>query len=176
MYRRELKCLVDCGTTHTILRNRLLFTEINDYKSSMTTMIGSSNLIIGRGTANFLLPNGTKMTIIEALYAPKANRTLLSFKDIRSNGYHIETHCENGNEYMYITSNEYGRKRILEKLMCQNSGLYLTTIRVIESYYVINNGILNNDTYRLWHDRLGHPGRDMMIRVLKIHMDTHSFE
>jgi hypothetical protein len=133
-------------------------------------MIGSSNLIIGRGTANFLLPNGTKMTIIEALYAPKANRTLLSFKDIRSNGYHIETHCENGNEYMYITSNEYGRKRILEKLMCQNSGLYLTTIRVIESYYVINNGILNNDTYRLWHDRLGHPGRDMMIRVLK---NTH---
>ena len=23
------------------------------------------------------------------------------------------------------------------------------------------------DTYRLWHDRLGHPGRDMMIRILK---------
>ncbi|KAJ9557653.1 hypothetical protein OSB04_012267 [Centaurea solstitialis] len=73
MYRGEIECLVDSGTTHTILRNKLLFGEINDYKSSMTTMIGSSNLIIGRGTANFLLPNGTKMTIKEALYAPKTN-------------------------------------------------------------------------------------------------------
>ncbi|KAJ9544182.1 hypothetical protein OSB04_023889 [Centaurea solstitialis] len=170
MYQGELECLVDCGSTHTILRNRLLFTEINDYKSSVTTMIGSSNSIIGRGTANFLLPNGTKMTIKEALYAPKTNRTLLSFKDIRSNGYHIETHYENGNEYMYITSNEYGRKRILEKLIGQSNGLYLTTIRVIESYYVINNGILNSDIYKFWHDRLGHPGRDIMIRVLK---NTH---
>ena len=170
MYRGELECLVDCGTTHTILRNRLLFTEIIAYKSSMITMIGSSNLILGRGTATFLLPNGTKMTVAEALYAPKANRTLLSFKDIRSIDYHIETHCENGNEYMYITSNEYGRKRILEKLICQTSGLYFTTIRVIESYSVTNNELWDNDIYRLWHDRLGHPGRDMMIRVLK---NTH---
>ncbi|KAJ9561775.1 hypothetical protein OSB04_006935 [Centaurea solstitialis] len=91
------------------------------------------------------------MTIKEALYVPKTTRTLLIFKDIRSNGYHIETHCENENEYMYITSKEYGRKRILEKLIGQSNGLYLTIIR-------------------LWHDRLGHPGRDMMIRVLK---NTH---
>ncbi|PRQ36553.1 putative RNA-directed DNA polymerase [Rosa chinensis] len=25
----------------------------------------------------------------------------------------------------------------------------------------------DTDSYRLWHDRLGHPGRDMMIRILK---------
>jgi hypothetical protein len=26
---------------------------------------------------------------------------------------------------------------------------------------------LDSDTYWLWHDRLGHPGRDMMLRILK---------
>ena len=103
--------------------------------------------------------------VTDALYAPRATRTLLSFKDIRTNGYHIYTHCEI--KHLYITSNECGRKRILEKLMSQSSGLYLTTIRIVESYAVTNNEMWDIDSYRLWHDRLGHPGRDMMIRILK---------
>lgn len=88
-------------------------------------------------------------------------------KDICANGYHLETHCENGNEYLCITSNDCGRKRILEQLMCRSSGLYLTIIRIIESNNVFQDNLLDSDTYRLWHDRLGHPGRDMMIRILK---------
>ena len=129
-------------------------------------MIGLSKLIKWRGTAKFLLPNGATFQVTDALYAPRANRTLLSFKDIRANGYHVKTHCENGTEYLYITSNECGRKRILEKLMSQSSGLYLTTIWIIESYAVTNNEMWDTDSNKLWHDRLGHPGRDMMIHIL----------
>ena len=81
------------------------------------------------------------------MYAP--NRTLLSFKDIRVNGYHMETHSENRTEYIYIISNECGRKRILEKLMSQSSGLYLTTIRIIESYAVTDKEIWDIESYRL---------------------------
>ncbi|XP_026430828.1 uncharacterized protein LOC113327934 [Papaver somniferum] len=163
----EIECLADSGTTHTILRNSQLFVDLIPYKSSVTTMIGSSQVIIGRSNAQFLFPNGTMMKVTEALYAPRANRTLLSFKDILANGYHLETHCENGIEYINIISNTCGRKRILEKLTSHFSGLYTTTIRIIESHVVTNDELLNSDLYKLWRDRLGHPGRDMMIRVLK---------
>ena len=96
MTRGELECLVDSGSTHTILRNRQLFVELIAYNSPVTTLIGSSQVIKGRGTTKFLLLNGTMFKVTNALYAPRANRTLLSFKDIRANGYHIYTHCENG--------------------------------------------------------------------------------
>ncbi|XP_026398222.1 uncharacterized protein LOC113294003 [Papaver somniferum] len=162
----EIEYLVDSATTHTILRNRQLFFDLTPYNTYVITMIGSSQVISGRGTAQFLLPNGTMMKDTEALYAPRAHRTLLSFKDIRANGYHLETHCENGVEYIYVTSSECGRKRILKKLMCHSSGLYITIIRIIESHVVANDELLSSDLYKLWHDRLGHPGRDMMIRVL----------
>ena len=60
-----------------------------------------------------------------------------------------------------------GSTRILEKLMCRSCGLYLTTIRIIESNNVFRDDLLDSDTYRLWYDCLGYPGRDMMIRILK---------
>ena len=40
-------------------------------------------------------------------------------------------------KYLCIISNGCGRKRILEKLMCRSCGLYLTTIRIIESNKVL---------------------------------------
>ena len=167
MSRGAVECLADSGTTHTILRNRQLFTELVPYKSSMTTLIGTSPVVKGRGTAEFMLPNGTVINVIDALYAPRINRTLLSFKDIRANGYHLDTYEENSNEFLCITSQEHGRRRILEKMSCiEDNGLYLTTARVFESYAVTNE-FCDTEIYRLWHIRLGHPGRDMMIRILK---------
>ena len=88
-------------------------------------------------------------------------------KNIRAIGFHVETHCENGQEFLCITSNDYGHKRVLEKLMCRSSGLYATTIRIIESNHIMRDDLWDSYTYRLWHDCLGHPGRDMMICVLK---------
>ena len=40
--------------------------------------------------------NGIMIKVTETLYAPRANQTLLSFKDIRVNGYHLKTQYENG--------------------------------------------------------------------------------
>ncbi|KAK9927808.1 hypothetical protein M0R45_024974 [Rubus argutus] len=137
----ELECLADCGTTHTILRHRQLFSNLTPTYFSVTTMAGPSNLVQGRGPAQFLLPNDTIIDVTHALYAPR--------------------------EFLCITSNDCGRKRILEKFMCISSGLYSTTIRAIESNNVIRDDLFDSDTYWLWHDRLGHPGREMMIRILK---------
>ncbi|KAK9946455.1 hypothetical protein M0R45_011920 [Rubus argutus] len=106
------------------------------------------------------------MTISEALYSPRSSRTLLSFKDIRENEYHVETAHENGVDYLYMTSTKYGQKRILEKLRCLSSGLYVTTIHLVENNLIIRRAPIDESTYMLWHDRLGHPGRNTMLRTM----------
>jgi hypothetical protein len=92
-----------------------------------------SNLIEGSGRAYILLHEGTKLIINDALYSSKFRRNLLSFKDIRRNGYHIETMTENNIEYLQITTIKYGQKIILEKMEALSSGLYCMNISSIES-------------------------------------------
>ena len=162
----EVCCLADSATTHTILRDRKYFSNLLPIHTSVTTISGQSNLIEGHGKAQFMLSNGTKFTINEALYSPRSRRTLLSFKDIRINNYHVETTEEKGVEYLCITSNLYGQKRTLEKLKSLSNGLYMTTIRTIEANHIVSQKLTNSSNYLLWHDRLGHPGQIMMRRIL----------
>ncbi|GAV86806.1 hypothetical protein CFOL_v3_30232, partial [Cephalotus follicularis] len=107
-------------------------------KANVGTISGTSDLIEGSGMVSFVLSNGTQMRITDALYSTKSRRNLLSFKDIRLNGYHIETTIENGKEYLYITGNASGQKQILEKLHGLSSGLYIMKIRAIESHNIVN--------------------------------------
>ena len=81
-------CLVDSGTTHTILKNKCYFINFTPNVTSLTTISGPSTLVEGFGKA-------------------QTSWTLLSFKDIRENKFHIETARENGIEYQYIASNQY---------------------------------------------------------------------
>ena len=104
----------------------------------MSTIYGTSNLIEGSGIANIMLPNGTRFHINDALYSSKLTRNLISFKDICKNGYHIETMNEGNKECLYITSIIYGKKIVVKKLPAFSSGLYHTTIKLIESYVVMN--------------------------------------
>ncbi|GAV90144.1 hypothetical protein CFOL_v3_33553, partial [Cephalotus follicularis] len=107
-------------------------------KANVGTISGMSDLIESSGMASFVLSNGTQMSITNALYSTKSRRNLLSFKDIRRNGYHIETTNENGKEYLYITGNASDRKQILKKLPELSSGLYIMKIRAIESHNVMD--------------------------------------
>ena len=59
--------------------------------------------------------------------------------------------------YLYITSNMFGKKEILEKLTTLSSDLYYTTIKSIESYAVIKDKLYDPKSFIFWHDRLGHP-------------------
>ena len=83
--------------------------------------------------------------------------TLLSFKDIRKNGYHIETMNESNKECLYITSIVYGKKLIVEKLSTFSSGLHHMAIKPIKSYIVVNYKFNDPKTFVLWHDKLGYP-------------------
>ena len=84
--------LADSATTHTVLCERIYFTNSIPNNAHLTTFLGPSNLIEGYGKVRIMLSNGTILTIDEALYSPCFGRTLLSFKDIRDNNYHTETY------------------------------------------------------------------------------------
>ncbi|KAM1344732.1 hypothetical protein ACFX2H_033992 [Malus domestica] len=84
----EVSCLADSVTTHTVLRERIYFTNFIPKNAPLTTLSGSSNLIERYGKTRIMLFNGTILTIVETLYSLPYGRTLLIFKDIRDNNYH----------------------------------------------------------------------------------------
>ena len=84
-------CLIDCATTHTILRDKKYFLELTLIKANVSIISSTTNLVEGFGRENITLPNGTRFHINDVLYSSKSRRNLLSFKDIHRNGYHIET-------------------------------------------------------------------------------------
>ena len=94
-------------------KKKIYFFNLITINTGVSTISGTSNLIEGSGRANIVLPNGTRFHINDALYSSKSRRNLLSFKDIRRNGYHIETMNEGNKECLYITS------IILEKKLLQ---------------------------------------------------------
>ena len=160
-------CLVDSASTHTILKKRSYFSHLTTQKANINTISGSVEIIEGFGKAHVLLPGGTNLKIESALYSPKSQGNLLNFKDIRKNGYHIETTSKGHHEYIHITCMMSGKKQVLEKLPAFSSGLYYTKIRALESYAVINQKFMDQDNFILWHDRLGHPGSVMMQKIIE---------
>lgn len=156
-YGSRYQCLLDSGTTHTILKERNHFANLKVFQANVNTISGTAKLIEGCGKACIILPMGTKLIIEDALYSSKSRRNLISFKAIRENGYHIETMKENEKEYLCLTLENDGKKYIREKLPAYSSGLYLTYIRPIEINTISNKMIENKELITLWHDRLGHP-------------------
>jgi len=163
-------CLVDSATTHTILKRKRYFAHLIMEQGNVNTISGSTRLIEGSGRAEFILPGGTRLSIVNALYSPKSQRNLLSFKDIRINGYHVETTSETTKEgsieLLYITNTIAGKKCVVEKLPAFSSGLYYTYIGTNESHAVVNQKFTDHGNFVVWHDRLGHPGSIMMRKII----------
>jgi hypothetical protein len=76
-------CIVDSGTTHTILKSKMYFSYLTLQDAVVHIISRSAKLIEGSGRATIMLHCGTKVDINKALYSPKSQRNLLSFKDIR---------------------------------------------------------------------------------------------
>ena len=74
------------------------------------TIAGHDATIVGSGRATIILPMGTQITIKDALLYPDSKRTLLSYRDIRQNSFHIETRDDNNEEILLVTKNSgYGK-------------------------------------------------------------------
>ena len=102
-------CIPDSGTIHTILKNIDYFSEIKPTKTVVKIILGLVDLIEGIGKTKFMLPNGTKFIIDEALFSPKSTRNLLSFDDIYRNGCDTQSVTINGKKYLNIVSCESGK-------------------------------------------------------------------
>jgi hypothetical protein len=140
-------CLVDSCTTNSILREIKYFQTLKKRDGKVLTIAGRDAVIVGSGRATITLPMGTEIVIEDALLYPDSTRTLLCFRDIRHNGFHIEIHDENQEEFLFLAKpNKYG-KHICEKIHSLTSGLYYTYIKTIA--HVAYNVIFQNvDPFR----------------------------
>jgi hypothetical protein len=66
---------------------------------------------------------------------PDSTRTLLCFRDIRHNGFHIEIHDENQEEFLFLAKpNKYG-KHICEKIHSR-LGCTIHTLRPLHMLHI----------------------------------------
>ena len=121
----EDECIIDCETTHTILSKKIYFSSSLMRKAFIATIAGSSDLIEGSGRAALVLPNGIPLQIKNALYSPRSRRNLLSFKDIRLNGYHLETVDKKGKKNTCILPKSFHAKNVYLKIFSVNLQDYI---------------------------------------------------
>ena len=155
--------VVDSGSSHTILKDKRYFINLKLKNATISTIAGIASLIEGNGQASVLLPMGTHLEISDALYSPNSYISLLSFKDIRLNGYHIETKGEGNKEFLQIIDLAQGYKKVLESIPALSTGLYHTKVSMIEANAIFKEAL---DNFTLWHDRLGHLGLSMMRKLI----------
>lgn len=154
-------CIIDSGTSHTILRNRNYFKGITPSHRHITTITGEQRIEEGHGPAVVILPKGTTIEIESAIFAPKATRNLLSFRDIRANGLHIQTGMQDSKEVIHLISRSPEGSIIKETLTAFPLGLYATETHTLHAE------IEPQSITKKWHTRLGHPGTSMFQRILR---------
>jgi hypothetical protein len=131
----------------------------------MLTIAGRDGMIVGSKRATITFPNGTRLTIKEALLYPDSTHTLISFRDIQKRRLHVCTHEYNNKEFLLITmSSGYGHE-VLERIPSTPSKLYYTYIKPIPhvAYKVI---FQNVDTFKTWHSCLGHCRIGTMRKII----------
>nr|AAK91878.1 Putative copia-type pol polyprotein [Oryza sativa]AAP52115.1 retrotransposon protein, putative, Ty1-copia subclass [Oryza sativa Japonica Group] len=148
------------------LKETRYFHTLTKKTGNIMTIAGSNAHIVGTGSATLVLPMGTHIFVKDALLYPDSKRTLLNFKDIRANSFHIETEIEQDAEYLLISKIDGYQKQVVERLPSSPSGLYYTYIKPTKEYVAMKSIFRNPESFRVWHDRLGHPGLGMMRRII----------
>jgi len=127
------------------------FQTLKKREGNIMTIAGRDTLIVGSGRATITLPMGTQITMEDALLYPDSTRTLLSFRDIHKNGFHVEKHEDNKEEFLLFTKLTGYGKQICEKISSLQTGLYFTYIKPIEhvAYKIIFQDV---NAFQNWHD------------------------
>ena len=129
--------------THTILNGKYYFFSLTLRKTNVHTVSSPIEIINDSVNATIMLPNGATFHIENALLSTRSKRNLLRFKDVRRNGYQLETIYENNNDCLCITSYKMGINTVHEQLKALISELYYVPIRAIESYASMSWKLIN---------------------------------
>jgi hypothetical protein len=108
---------------------------------------------------------GTQITIEDVLLYPDSIRTLLSFRGVRKNCFHVETHHDHKEEFLLFTKLTGFGKQICEKNPSLQIGSYYTYINLVArvAYKMIFH---DADTFLDWHDGPGHPRIGVMRKII----------
>jgi hypothetical protein len=93
-------------------------------------------IIVGSGRATIILLMGTQIVIEDALLYPDSTRTLLSYRDIRKNGIHVETYDEDNEEFLILTKLTGYGKQICEKNSNSQIWIVLYIHQIHKSCYI----------------------------------------
>jgi hypothetical protein len=192
--------LLDSATTHTILRDPKYFVFSGQESEAwqtceMITVTGRRNFVFHEGPATVVLSRGTTLVFPKAMYAPTAQRSLISFRDLRAHGIHLLTVLRNGEETLALRQGP----RHLATAHAGARGLYQLDISSSASAPVVYHldlsssasGTTDDPSLQqiglkttqsagsaftvtfpiktgLWHGRMGHPETTMFRRMLPI--------
>ena len=131
------------------LERQNTFRHFRKRTKNILPIAGNNGRIIGYGRATVVLPNDTRITIVEAFLYPGAQRNLLTFKDIRRSGYHITIATDSGTEYLYITESKGDQMRVVEKALGTSSGLYYTQIEPPHEYVAMPTIFKNPESFKV---------------------------
>jgi hypothetical protein len=150
--------LPDSGSTHTILRDPQYFEFSRyDYETlswqtcELSTVVGKRKMIFREGRARVTLPGGATLICSNAMFAPDAQRSLISFRNLRAHGIHALTAIRDGEEILNLIQGS----TCLATARCGVTGLYEIPISIL------TEGHQDHSTYsvtipekaKLWHSR-----------------------
>jgi len=157
----ESNCLLDSGTTNTILKSRDFFETLKFGKIAMNT-IASAFTAEGQGRAVIQLGCGRLLVIEDAIYQPTASRNLLAMKDLRKNDLHTATADP---DLIHILTEAGDFNTIIDTYHGIGNGLYPVAIKPacrMETHEVEKS---TEGVFDLWHARVGHPS-DTTMRAM----------
>ena len=163
----NISLLVNSATTDTILRDKKCFSYLGPVMTKHITTVTGSHLISYQiGEACLVMPKGTHIRISRVVYLPMSTRNLLSFQDIRRNGFHLRTAEEDNQELLQILDREGCP---IENIPAYSSRMYIVPLICLSERedvaFCVNT----------WHERMGHPGVSMMRRI-SLSTKGHNFQ
>lgn len=154
----EIVALLDTGCTQHMLPHLHLLTNTKECNVPVTIANGKKITATHVGELEgFIGEFPVKLTNV--LYVPQLNRMLLALRSLSHDGYEAEL---NDKGHYKITKGKYTLEGKME------TKLYQFRITIKESE---NAMVSVTDLYDLWHERLGHPGKEKFRATALAHKE-----
>lgn len=185
--------LLDSGTTHSIINDIKFMTDIVFSSFKIRTVTDKHGTKIeqgGIGTATIQLPNGHHLILPNTLYSPNFKRNLISASQLRLQNYHLRTldHIHGFGLYLpganilsppteiFIFANYLYclTGKPITKRPCPFPSADVTHVQKIPRTELSRHGskpAQQENLFKLYHDRLGHPS----ISTLRIAIKNNVF-